>query len=91
MVRLTTLAGVIACAVPVAAAAQTAPAPAPGAPAPAAPEKKICRSEGTTGSRLGSSRRCLTAAEWREMERIQRQQIDEQHRLQNNGRGPGGG
>lgn len=47
--------------------------PAAVAPAPEAPvaaeaskaERKICKREGSTESRLGSKRICLTAAEWR--------------------------
>lgn len=42
-------------------------APAADAPAAEAPkeEKKICKREGNTESRLGSKKICLTAAEWR--------------------------
>ena len=49
--------------------ASDSPAAAPAAPAPAtaeAPkkERKICRREEATESRLGGKRICLTAAEW---------------------------
>lgn len=48
--------------------AASAPAPAPEAtgPAKAAPaeERKICKREGSTESRLGNKRICLTAKEW---------------------------
>ncbi|WP_294269529.1 hypothetical protein [Sphingomonas yabuuchiae] len=40
---------------------QAEPAPAP------AKEKKICRVQETTGSRLGGKRICKTQAEWDEM------------------------
>lgn len=49
-----------------AAALQAAPAPVP-APAPAKAadaSKKVCRSEGVTGSRVATTRRCQTKAEW---------------------------
>jgi hypothetical protein len=42
-------------------------APSTDVPAAEAPkeEKKICKREGSTESRLGSKRICLTAAEWK--------------------------
>ena len=58
-------------------AAETTPAPVAAAPAQAAPaaavdadkadkaEKKICKRESSTESRLGSKRICLTAEEWK--------------------------
>jgi len=36
--------------------------------AEAAAEKKICRTEMTTGSRTRRTRLCLTAAQWRELQ-----------------------
>jgi hypothetical protein len=50
-----------------AAAAQTAPADpaAAQAEAPAKKERKICRYEQATESRLGGKRICKTAAEWK--------------------------
>ena len=35
------------------------------------PNRMICRSEPVTGSRLATKRRCLTAAQWNELERRQ--------------------
>ena len=58
-------------------AAETTPAPVADAPAQAAPaatvgadkaekaEKKICKRESSTESRLGSKRICLTAEQWK--------------------------
>lgn len=43
------------------------------ASAPTAGEKKICRSQSITGSRLRQSRICKTAAEWRESDEEARQ------------------
>jgi hypothetical protein len=40
----------------------------------------VCRKENVTGSRLGARKRCLTAAEWTEMARLDRQSVE---RIQN--------
>lgn len=49
--------------------ANTAPSPAPvsaaQAPAPAEAERKICKRDDSSSTRLGSKRICLTAAQWR--------------------------
>ena len=48
-------------------AAATLPGQAPAAAAEAPKdEKKICKREAATESRLGAKRVCLTAAQWRE-------------------------
>ena len=36
----------------------------------------ICRTEKTTGSRVGRVKRCMTAAQWAEMKRLDRQAIE---------------
>jgi hypothetical protein len=38
--------------------------PAPAAAKPATKQRKICKREGATESRLGGTRVCLTAEEW---------------------------
>jgi hypothetical protein len=52
----------------------------PQANAADAAEKKanrlICRTVGTTGSRLGGQRVCMTAAQWEERKRATRATID---------------
>ena len=71
------LVALLVCALVVApfAAAQTQPAPAktptttPAKPVaaaakPATKQRKICKREGATESRLGGTRVCLTAEEW---------------------------
>jgi hypothetical protein len=49
--------------------ANTAPSPAPvsaaQAPAPAPAERKICKRDDSSSTRLGSKRICLTAEQWR--------------------------
>ena len=61
MIRSSALAALALLAVP--AVAQTLPAPA-GPPAPV--EKKVCRADDMTGSRMGGRERtCHTVAEWR--------------------------
>lgn len=49
---------------PTATDAAAIPAPAPAAEAPKA-ERKICKSQGVSESRMGAKRICLTAAEWK--------------------------
>lgn len=44
------------------------------------PDKLICRTEEVTGSRLGSSKRCLTAAQWEENRMQNRMEIDRAQR-----------
>ena len=66
---------------------------APAAPAAstqplADPEKVVCRRISETGSRLGSSKICLTRAQWAEKQRLDQEEVK---RLQANiGRCPGG-
>lgn len=40
------------------------------------PNRVICRTENATGSRLSSQKRCMTAQEWAEAKRIDRQDIE---------------
>jgi hypothetical protein len=49
------------------------------------PNRVICRVEQTTGSRLQSERRCLTAQQWAELERETRLEVD--RRRQQSGAG----
>ena len=49
--------------------------------------KQICRTISDTGSRLGHSRECHTAAEWAEMRRQTQENID---RIQNSRAANGG-
>lgn len=44
------------------------------------PNRRICRTEKILGSRLGKTRRCLTAAQWSEAKSADRQVIE---RVQN--------
>ena len=44
---------------------------------PAKEEKKICRTERVTGSLTRSSRICLTAAQWRELQIRTKKGVDE--------------
>ena len=54
---------------------------APEAPAaPTAKEKMICRTDSESGSRLKKSRSCHTAAEWAELRRQTKANVD---RIQN--------
>jgi hypothetical protein len=46
-------------------------------------EKKICRTEGVTGSRIGKRRICMTRAEWDKFEEAQRQNMDRMASRQN--------
>lgn len=40
-------------------------------------ERKICKREAATESRLGAKRVCLTAAEWRERQRLATSGLDD--------------
>lgn len=51
-----------------------APAPAPQ-PSPVAAQKKICRSEDDTSSRIVTRRVCRTAAEWNALSRDTQRQV----------------
>ena len=51
--------------------AESAPKPAPEK------EKKICRTELATGSRVRKHRVCLTEAQWRELNSQTKKQIDD--------------
>ena len=63
----------IAAALAVTGAAVSAQEP----PAPPVKEKKICRSERMTGSLTRSTRICLTAAQWKEVNDRTRKGVDE--------------
>jgi hypothetical protein len=60
--------------------AETSSAAPAGPPAAKAsskndPNKIICKTEDTTGSRLGAKRVCHTRADWAEMERVTQQSV----------------
>ena len=57
-------------------AAPVSPLPEP----PAAEEKKICRSDAETGSRLAKKRRCMTAKEWAAEAQANRDEFEAQRR-----------
>ena len=57
-----------------------------GGSSKADPDRQICRTIKDTGSRLGGSRTCHTAAEWAEQRRQTQQTID---RIQNSRAGSG--
>jgi Ni/Co efflux regulator RcnB len=59
---------------PLAAAAQTAPA-AEGKDKKD-PNRMVCRTMDTTGSRLGKKKECRTAAEWTEIQAQDRRDIE---------------
>ncbi len=40
------------------------------------PNKVVCKTEGPTGSRLGKTRACHTVAEWAELRRQARQNVE---------------
>ena len=40
------------------------------------PNRMVCRTEPVVGSRLAKARRCMTAGEWAEMKRLDRQAIE---------------
>ena len=40
------------------------------------PNKVVCKTEGPTGSRLGKTRACHTMAEWAELRRQARQNVE---------------
>lgn len=73
MIRFVSL-SVLALAAP--AMAQTAPKK------PADPNKMICRSEPVIGSRLESTRRCMTAQQWTDLQRETRQTIERVQRTE---------
>ena len=64
MKKLAVLTFALIAAMPVPAAAENAPT--------FDPNEVICRTVTVTGSRLGTSRRCATRAQWAEDERMQR-------------------
>lgn len=55
-------------------AAAPAPVPAPQ-PSPVAADKKICKSEDDTTSRIATRRVCRTAAEWAAISRDTQRQV----------------
>ena len=63
----------LAASIAVPAAASAPDVPAPAAPAEQKPkkakEKKICRENQDTTSRMGAGRLCLTAAQWAERDK----------------------
>jgi len=58
---------------PNAAAAKPAQA---AKPAKGAPDEVICRREPDPGSRLGGARICHTRADWDDMSRVQREEVE---------------
>jgi hypothetical protein len=82
MRRVALIIAAFALLAPVASFAQV-PAPQP-ATAPAArpvKDKKVCKAEEETGSRLGRKTICRTQAEWDELSYRQRQEIERKSRL----------
>jgi hypothetical protein len=45
------------------------------------PNRRVCRSQAKTGSRLSTARVCHTAAEWDEIERVTRMEIERQQAM----------
>jgi hypothetical protein len=81
---LVILVSTLALATPV--AAQTAPAdpaaPSSSQPPVKDPNRMICERQEEIGSRLGGKKVCHTAAEWQELRRQNREQVDDwQQRL----------
>ena len=64
----------------VSAQASEPASPAPAAPAASAPgsdpNKLICRTDQTTGTRLSKTRRCMTAAQWRDVNQQNRDAVE---------------
>lgn len=46
------------------------------APMKGNPDRLVCQKQEQIGTRLGARKVCLTVAEWNELERLHRQQID---------------
>jgi hypothetical protein len=62
---------------PLAAAAQTHPVPvAAEGKVSKDPNRVICRTMDTTGSRLGKKKECHTAAEWTDIQAVLRRDLD---------------
>ena len=40
------------------------------------PNRMVCRTEPVVGSRLAKTQRCMTASEWAEQKRLDRQQVE---------------
>ncbi len=59
----------------------SAGAPADDAAPASAPQKKICKAEAATGTRLSRRKVCRTAAEW---EFLRKQAVEESRELQDN-------
>jgi hypothetical protein len=55
---------------------------------PKDPKRVICRTEETTGSRLQSERRCLTAQQWAELARETRMEMDRRRQQSGAGSSP---
>ena len=64
------------------AGAQTAPAqaPAPAASKDKDPNRVICERQEEIGSRLGGTKVCHTAAQWDELRKASRQQVEDWQR-----------
>jgi hypothetical protein len=52
------------------------------------PNRVICRTEETTGSRLQAERRCLTAQQWAELQRETRMEMDRRRQQSGAGSSP---
>lgn len=85
MRNLLSLMTAVALAVPTVAIAQTAPSPAPAAPTAAKKDKMVCQTMESTGSRLGKKRVCRTAAEWTEINAIDRRDVERMQANRYNG------
>lgn len=66
------------CASP--AVAQPAPADVKAKPASNAGERVICRKIEEVGTRLGGKRVCMTASQWAEQQRVEREAVEEAQR-----------
>lgn len=53
--------------------------PAPGSKKD--PSRVVCRTEEVTGSHLASERKCMTLAQWKEYDRLQRESVDQAQRV----------
>jgi hypothetical protein len=49
------------------------------------PNRVICRTQEVLGSRLQSERKCMTAAQWTQLQRDQRDTVERSQRLEGRG------
>ena len=91
MVKYLVLAALLAPALwPVSVAAEDSPVAGQTATSadPIGKPKLICQNEEVTGSRLGTHRTCLTAAQWQDYRRQLRLDVEHDQKLGMTGNGP---